>query len=278
MFEHVRLRGAIAGIALTALLALAGCGSSSSNDSATSASSTTAAPKTLQILVTNDDGFDAPGIDAVVEGLRALPNVAITVVAPATNQSGKGSTVTAGTLSASDGTTKSGYAAKAVNGTPADTIVWAIDQKGISFTPDLVVSGINAGANLGPVIDLSGTVGAARAAVQRNIAAIATSNGAITGPYAFAEAAKKVAAWVQASRDAIANGSFDRTTVVNMNIPTCATGSIRGEVTVPPSATENSFLTTQPDCTSTATNPASDVAAYMIGYTALSKLSPRPAS
>ena len=60
--------------------------------------------------------------------------------------------------------TASGYEARAVEGFPADTIRVAFDELGL--TPDLVVSGINEGQNLGPVVDLSGTVGAARAAVR----------------------------------------------------------------------------------------------------------------
>lgn len=271
--RHLR-RSAIAAIALTASLALAGC--SSSNDS--SSSTTTAAPKTLQVLVTNDDGYDAAGIDAVVEDLRAVPNVKVTVVAPATNQSGKGGAVTGGTLTATDVTTKSGYPAKAVAGTPADTIVWAIDQKGISFTPDLVVSGVNAGANLGPVIDISGTVGAARAAAQRGIPAIAASNGAVAGPFAFADSAKYVVEWVDDQRATISGGTFDASKVTNMNVPTCATGSVRGELDVPPSTTENSFLANQPDCASTATGQTTDVSAYMNGYVSVSLISSKPAS
>jgi hypothetical protein len=54
--------------------------------------------ETLQILVTNDDGVGAPGINATVKALTALPDTKVTVVAPLTNQSGTGAKVTAGTL------------------------------------------------------------------------------------------------------------------------------------------------------------------------------------
>ena len=57
---------------------------------------------TLTILVTNDDGVTAPGINATVQALSALPHTKVTVVAPLTNQSGTGAKVTAGTLTASD--------------------------------------------------------------------------------------------------------------------------------------------------------------------------------
>ena len=269
---------ALGAVVVAAALLLGACGSSSSDSSKSDASTTTAAPKTLKIVVTNDDGYDSDGLNAITEALRAQPNVEVTVVAPATQQSGKGGTVTGGTLSATDLKTKGGYPVKAVAGTPADAMIWAIDQKGINFTPDFVVSGINAGANLGPVVDLSGTVGAARAAVQRGIPAMATSNGALAGPFAFTESAKIVIEWFTKNRDAIANGTIDKTQVFNLNIPTCSTGAVRGEVVVPISTTDNSFLSKQPDCLSTVAAPNNDVGAYMVGFAALSMLNAKPAA
>ena len=280
MTTHITARRLAVTLVLGVALVLSACGGSNSSSSSGSSSTSVTAPtqKTLKIVVTNDDGYDSPGIDAIVQALRAEPEVEVTVVAPATQQSGKGGTVTGGALSASDLMTKSGYPVKAVAGTPADSIIWAVEQKGVSFTPDFVVSGINAGANLGPVVDLSGTIGAARAAVQRGIPAIAASNGALAGPFAPAEAAKVVVDWFRKNREAISNGTIDKTQVFNLNIPTCASGSIRGSVTVPISTTDNSFLANQPDCTSTATDPKNDVSAYMIGYAPLSIIPARPAS
>ena len=94
--------------------------SACSSDKASTASSTeqatTTLPATLHILVTNDDGVGAPGIDAVVQALSALPATEVTVVAPATNQSGTGGQTTPGPLTVTDATTASGYPAKAVAG------------------------------------------------------------------------------------------------------------------------------------------------------------------
>ena len=266
-------------VSVASVLLLAGVLLGCSSDSSTSTStSTTAAARTIEILVTNDDGVDAAGIDAVVEGLRALPGVRVTVVAPATNQSGKGSSVTDGALTVTDGRTKSGFEAKAVAGTPADTIIWAIDQKGISFTPDLVISGINAGANMGPAVELSGTVGAARAAVQRGIPALAASQGPLTAPFDFPSGVKQVIEWFEANRAAIADGSMQRTTVSNLNIPTCPTGSPRGQK-VAPLATTTDGYTSAPDCTSTATaDSADDIAAYLVGFAPLTQVSAKPAA
>lgn len=276
MNRNTRASRALAAVAALGILFVAGCSSSSASTSKET-TTTTAAPKTVQILVTNDDGYDAEGIDALVEGLRTLPNVKVTVVAPATNQSGKGGAVTGGTLTATDGTTKSGYPAKAVAGTPADSVIWALDQKGIAFTPDLVVSGINAGANMGPLVDLSGTVGAARAAVAHNIPAIAASQGPLAAPFDFPAGGQQVIGWFRANHDAIANGSITHATVFNLNIPSCPTGSVRGPIMVPPATSADGYADA-PNCMSTATNPPDDIKAYLVGFAPISNLPAKPAA
>src|SRR5580704_6571283 len=100
------------GVGLVAVIAcvgtVAGC---SAAKTATPPTATPLADRTLTVLVTNDDGVGAPGIDAVVNGLRALSHTQVTVVAPATNQSGTGSKTTPGTLTATKAKTASGYPA-----------------------------------------------------------------------------------------------------------------------------------------------------------------------
>ena len=73
-----------------------------SNPPATEATPTTESPVVLRILVTNDDGVGADGIDAIVQGLLTLENVEVTVVAPLENQSGTGGQTTAGELVVTD--------------------------------------------------------------------------------------------------------------------------------------------------------------------------------
>lgn len=273
-----RRTSALAGV-LVALALLAGACSKDSSSTAsagndgTTAPSTAAAPAPLKVLVTNDDGVGADGIDAVVEGLRTLPNVEVTVVAPATNQSGTGGKTTDGPLTVTDATTKSGYSAKAVQGFPADTIVWAVDQKGIGFTPDLVVSGINLGQNVGLAVDISGTVGAARAAVTRGIPALASSQGmpAEGGTADFPAGVKEVLAWVTANRS-----QLQTATVPNLNVPTCnGKGTPKPMATLPVGTVLD--LSAQ-DCTSSLTNPADDVQGLTNGYVTMSALPPTPAS
>jgi len=171
--HHTRL---VAAGLLSSVAGLTACGVFANSAGASSKPSST-----LTILVTNDDGVTAPGINATVQALTALPHTKVTVVAPLTNQSGTGAKTTAGALTVTDATTASGYPAKAVAGYPADTIIWAIDDHGVAQRPDLVVSGINFGENIGPLASLSGTVGAAETALARGIPALAVSQGVDNG-------------------------------------------------------------------------------------------------
>jgi 5'-nucleotidase len=263
---------AMCGVAVvTGLVGLGGC---SSGKGAAPPTTKAAAEKTLRILVTNDDGVGAPGINAVVQGLRALPHTAVTVVAPLTNQSGTGGKTTKGTLVATRATTAAGYPAWAVHGYPADTIAWAIDRHGISFRPDLVVSGINFGQNIGPLADESGTVGAARAAVARGIPALASSQGVDngTGPD-FAEGVVQVDGWIAKHRTELVDHSYGKTVPEgNLNIPTCAGGVVRGPVDEPAATSLNGFSIGTVNCSSSQTTFSNDVDAFVNGYAVIAPL------
>ena len=239
----------------------------------TEAPTTTSAPAPLQILVTNDDGIGADGIDVIVQALLQIENVEVTVVAPLENQSGTGGKTTDGALTVTDATTKSGYAAKAVAGFPADSIVWAIDQKGIDFVPDLVVSGINNGQNYSlEIVTLSGTVGAARAAAKRNIPSVAVSQGLADAPD-FPTAAEALVQWVQDHRDELlARTDGDAVTeFANINAPTCAAGlMIRGVIEVPIESMGTSDYNAN-DCASKV-EPTGDVSGFQNGYVTISML------
>jgi 5'-nucleotidase len=252
--------------------AVSACGSSAS-----SSSSTTVPPanQTLRVLVTNDDGFSAPGIDAAVQALRTLPHTQVTVVAPFANQSGTGGKTTPGTLTVTSGMTSSGYPAKAVHGYPADTIIWAIDNHGISFRPELVVSGINFGQNIGPLASGSGTVGAAQAALARGIPALAVSQGIdnSAGPN-FSQGAHQLLDWVKANRTTLLSHPSKKSLPSgNMNVPTCANGNIRGPVHVPLATSLSGVNLGTVDCSSTATDPPNDVVAFSEGFAAIAPLS-----
>lgn len=256
-------------------------GEASGTTVGTDASTTTTSPadETLHILLTNDDGVGAEGIDAVAVALRELPDTEVWIVAPADNQSGTGDRTTDGPLTAEPATTASGLEATAVQGFPADTVVWALEEGNLPETPDLVVSGINEGQNIGPVAALSGTVGAAREAARRGIPALGVSAGVVNPGseneiVEYEEAVALVIEWVEAEREALlARGeTTEPADVANLNVPTCVTGELRGQVEVP-LATDtggaNLFVT---DCTSTVEDPPDDVQAFVNGFAALSEM------
>jgi 5'-nucleotidase len=273
------LGGLLALFVLGPLALVAACTSDSKPSAASSASSASSAapplanaPRPLSILVTNDDGAGAPGIDAVVQALRNEPATQVTVVAPAANQSGVGGNTSPGPVTATRGTTASGYPATFVNGTPVDSVVYALATV-LSTPPDLVVSGANMGQNVGPNIKLSGTVGAARAAAQRGIPAIAVS-AAFGDPVDYSQAASMTDSWVRDHRDALLASHAAPTTVTNLNVPSCGSaGHVRGQVSVTPELTASPGDAIQPaDCTSTAPAASTDVTALHDGFATLSDI------
>ena len=117
--------------------------------------------KQLDILLTNDDGYDSIGIKAMRTALLAAGHKVL-LVGPATNMSGSSTSVTFATVPVT--TVPGGYA---VGGTPATTVLLGVTAIRGNVPPDLVVSGINNGANLGPATPISGTVGATIAAITQ---------------------------------------------------------------------------------------------------------------
>jgi 5'-nucleotidase len=123
----------------------------------------------MKILISNDDGFQAPGIVALYEALKDIAEVE--VIAPELNNSAKSNALT---LSAPLYVHRAHNGFRYLTGTPADCVHVAL--KGLlDYRPDLVVSGINNGANMGDDTIYSGTVGAAMEAYLFGIPAIAFS-------------------------------------------------------------------------------------------------------
>ncbi len=121
------------------------------------------------ILITNDDGIHAEGLRALAEALAGLGRISI--VAPNRERSAAAQSLT---LRQPIVCEQRGENEWAVEGTPADAVIVAL-HKLLPEPPDLVVSGINRGANMGENVYYSGTVGAAREAVIHNIPAFAVS-------------------------------------------------------------------------------------------------------
>lgn len=170
------------------------------------------------ILVTNDDGVHAPGIQALAAALRDLGDVEI--AAPAINQSASGHKRTVFQDIAVEAVTlENGMKASAIHGSPADCI--ALAALGVvTWPPRIVVSGINRGQNMGQDITTSGTVSAALEASLHGIPAVAVSlakYGANTvAEYELAaEIAKEVVRHVLIH-------SLPPFTILNLNVPPTA--------------------------------------------------------
>jgi len=125
------------------------------------------------ILISNDDGYEAPGIRALISALGSLGRVV--VAAPAQEQSGKGHSLTLREPVLVDELRQpNGEVWYAIDGPPATCVRLAIESLLVE-RPQLVVSGINRGDNLGATVYHSGTVGAAQEAAIVGIPAIAVS-------------------------------------------------------------------------------------------------------
>lgn len=123
----------------------------------------------MRILVSNDDGYNAPGIEALVRALQDLAD--LTIVAPETNCSGASNSLT---LNRPLSVHQAGNGFHYVNGTPSDCVHVALTGL-LDFRPDLIVSGINNGANMGEDTLYSGTVAAATEGYLFGVPAMAFS-------------------------------------------------------------------------------------------------------
>jgi len=128
----------------------------------------------LTVLLTNDDGYDAPGLQALVRAFQPVANVM--VAAPASEQSGKGHSIatSAQPILASERKQPDGTSWWAIDAPPATCVRVALENL-LARRPDVVISGINRGENLGIVVYYSGTLGAAREAAIVGVPAIAVS-------------------------------------------------------------------------------------------------------
>ncbi|QLH38418.1 MAG: hypothetical protein HWD60_04880 [Defluviicoccus sp.] len=192
----------------------------------------------LRILLTNDDGYQAPGIRALQTALGDA-GFAVTMVAPATNQSGSGAALSLSLIDVSN--PESGV--YAVAGTPATTVLLGVsaifpaNQK-----PNLIVSGINTGANVGAATPISGTVGVTIAAITqfaKPIPAIAVSTDLVEGTDPTTSANLQhfadVAAFTSRLVDQLVSkscasgaGLLPRHTAINVNYPPLAPTSTAG--------------------------------------------------
>jgi len=166
-----------------------------------------------KILVTNDDGYFSEGIAALTQALEVVGEV--TVVAPASEQSATAHSLT---LTRPLRARQIGERRYSVDGTPTDCVLLAV-TKILPEPPDIVVSGINHGANLGDDVTYSGTVAGALEASIFRLPGIAVSLSAREGD--FTHAAKFAA---DLTRQVLKEGLTEGT-ILNVNVPP---GEIKG--------------------------------------------------
>jgi 5'-nucleotidase len=126
----------------------------------------------MRILITNDDGVDAPGI-AVMADIAAALSDDVWIVAPDGNQSGAGHRFTLGRELVLEQRGQRRFSV--VGGSPADCVVAGVTHVLVDQPPDLVLSGVNAGQNLGDIIHCSGTAAGAREGALQGAIGIAMS-------------------------------------------------------------------------------------------------------
>lgn len=176
----------------------------------------------MQILVTNDDGIDAPGIAALVQALRPLGNVV--VVAPDRQQSAVGHALTVSSpLRATQFRRNGEVFGWAINGTPADCVKLGISAL-LKYMPDLVVSGINHGGNTSVNAIYSGTVSAATEGTLMGVPSMAVSldDFSLNADMSFAA---KVAAHIASQLPAL---GIPKGTLLNVNVPAIAESDCKG--------------------------------------------------
>jgi len=179
--------------------------------------------KNMHILISNDDGIDSPGIQALAKVLKEIADV--TVVAPHRERSTSGHSLTLHKpLRCYE--LKPGF--YSVSGTPADCVYMGMRHVLKDKKPDLVVAGINRGANLGNDVYYSGTVAAAREAATSGIKAIAFSlalgHHTENTAYHWDSAAQFAKLFVPL----IAKTPVKPYTIINVNVPNLPPNEIKG--------------------------------------------------
>jgi len=177
----------------------------------------------VKVLLTNDDGIGAKGLNEMRRALLALPEIELAVIAPDSNRSASARSITTRSpLWVEEIDFEDGSVGYATDGTPVDCVRFA-SLGLIGFQPELIVSGINHGANLGDDITYSGTVAAALEGVVLELPAIAVSQQSskremdfrLGRQFDFEGAARFVARLVASMEER----PFPDGTLLNVNVP-----------------------------------------------------------
>lgn len=184
------------------------------------------APLTLskaRVLITNDDGLDAPGITLLHELVRPLV-AEVVVCAPEWEQSGSSHTAT---ISRPLRLRQAGEGMYGVDGTPADCVIMGIAEVMKGRKPDLVLSGINNGANQGEDVNYSGTLAACFEATLMGVPAIGFSQDKAYGGPANFEVARH---WLVAVLQRLVSQPWPEGVLMSVNFPHVASDDVKGIV------------------------------------------------
>lgn len=190
----------------------------------------------MRILVTNDDGIHAPGLDVAERIARKLSDD-VTVVAPETDQSGIAHALT---LSEPLRLRDAGHNRYAVRGTPTDCVIMAVKVV-MDAMPDLVLSGVNRGQNIADDVLYSGTVAGAMEGALLGIPSIALSQA-----YSFADGLEPP--WDTAEAIApeligrVMKAGLANDRLLNVNFPNCAPSEVKGTVMASQGRRESDWL------------------------------------
>jgi 5'-nucleotidase len=169
------------------------------------------------ILLTNDDGYQAEGLRTLAKELESLATVSI--VAPSQEQSGAAQSLTLRQPIVSN---QIGAREWAIDGTPADCVIVALHRL-LPEKPDMVISGINHGANLGENVYYSGTVGAAREGALHHLPSIAISLCSKKSEIGFEHSARVA----RAAAELVLKEGLPDQVLLNVNVPEPWNGEVR---------------------------------------------------
>ena len=178
----------------------------------------------MRILLTNDDGVHARGLAVLEEIARTLSDD-ITVVAPWEEQSGTGHSLT---LTRPVRIRRLGERRFAVTGTPTDAVMMAVAKLMKDAPPDLILSGVNRGANLGEDVTYSGTVAAAMEGALAGVPAIALSQVYARRGMGEAVSFDAALAWGERVLRPLIAEPMAPGTLLNVNFPPIAPDAVRG--------------------------------------------------
>lgn len=182
----------------------------------------------MLVLLTNDDGIGARGLQELRRALAALDQVEVRVIAPHTNRSGTARSITTHSpIWVEEVDLDDGATAFVTEGTPVDCVRFA-ELGLLGKRPDLIVSGINHGSNLGDDVTYSGTVAAAFEGIVLGIPAIAASQQAEIGGMGYAGRQFDFTVSASVTREVVRrviDQPLPAGTLVNIN---CPAGELRG--------------------------------------------------